>query len=108
MSDFSMFQITHDQRVAGSGFGGWVKFYFVVADREFSGSAKLFDDGDGENNPNDYMGYGVQIASRVSKLEIRERGVGPVFEWDRGLNFSDLPEYVVEAVDEKLNELPEK
>lgn len=107
MSDeLSMFQITDDSRFKGTG---WVKFYFKADEREFVGEAKVYPRGDGEAadgsvDPNDYNGYGVLIGSRVSKLSIAERGVGEVYAWDRGLDFIEIPEWIVEEVDMALNE----
>lgn len=100
-SGFGFFQIEKDSRKIN----GWVKFYFVADEREFTGYAKVYNEGDGANDPNEYNGYGVSIGSRVSKLSILER-LNEVYNWDRGFDHSELPEWVIEAVDEKLNELP--
>ena len=80
---------------------GWVRLYIRTdrTCRRFSADAKVYDLPDGTGD--DYMGYGVREGSRVSKLSIRDLDHYPrleVYNWDRGLDFDDAPEGLVDAI----------
>ena len=83
---------------------GWVT---IEVDGFFRAIAKVCDEGDGEKNPNDYQGYGVEIGSRVSKLSIYEGPTGSeIYSWDRGLDFDNAPEGLVAEIVAFCDELP--
>lgn len=83
---------------------GWIT---IEVDGFFRAIAKVYDEGDGEKNPIDYQGYGVEIGSRVSKLSIYEGPTGPeIYSWDRGLDFDNAPEGLVDEIVAFCDELP--
>lgn len=85
----------------------WSNWITIEVDGFFRAVAKVYNEGDGENNPIDYMGYGVEIGSRVSKLSIYEGPTGPeIYSWDRGLDFDNAPEGLVDEVVTFCDELP--
>jgi hypothetical protein len=84
---------------------GWVSFNTYLPD--FIGAALVYDEGDGVENPLDYMGYGVRIGSRVSKLELRDPRTDEVkYRWDRGEDINNVASHIIDDVDAFLNDLP--
>lgn len=97
-----MIQVKADRR----RIDGWVRLRIRSAGRSYQAEAKVYDVGDGAQDPEDYKGYGVRVGSRVSKLVIRGTDRAPLFSWDRGPDFDVAPAGLVDAVVNFCDALP--
>ena len=88
---------------------GWVSF--KVIRRDMRGTAKVYNEGDGELHRLDYMGYGVNVGSRVSKLSIYIDipTHAEIYNYDRGLDFHNtdyLPDNLLNSIVADLDSMP--